>query len=211
MGGAYAECDLHGYDRPVPMAADAGVTGAELHDAVSSLHGGPTLADPRAAGFNELIQPLLDPAYRLAHVMLRDRQEAEDAVQEAALNAWLALATFQDRGQGMRPWFLAIVANQCRDRMRTRWWQVWRRPDVDRGASAGHEEGAVLRAHLVRALDRLSREQRAALYLHYQMDLPNEEIARILGVRVGTVKSRLHRGLRQLRTMINEEELENHA
>jgi RNA polymerase sigma-70 factor (ECF subfamily) len=168
-------------------------------------------AGAEAAGFEERLRPLLGPAYRLAHAMLRDRPEAEDAVQEAALNAWRAFATFRDQGSGMQPWFLTIVANQCRARMRAHWWQVWRQPEIDRGSASGPEGEVVLRAQLAVALDRLTPDHRAALHLRYQLDLPNEEIARILGLRVGTVKSRLHRALRRLRAAINEEELDDDA
>jgi RNA polymerase sigma factor (sigma-70 family) len=158
-----------------------------------------------AAWFEEQLRPLLSPGFRLAQSMLRDPHEAEDAVQEAALNAWRKLHQFEDRGSGLGPWFLGVVANQCRTRLRSRWWQVWRRGDVEQGARAGHEESTVFRADLARALDRLSSDQCAALYLYYQLDLPQETVARILGIRVGTVKSKLHRAMHRLRAAMDEE------
>src|SRR6202158_5478697 len=63
--------------------------------------------------FDELLAPVLDPAFRLAMTMLKDRGAAEDAVQEAALKAWRTLGRFR-AGAELRPWFLAIVANECR-------------------------------------------------------------------------------------------------
>src|SRR5258705_7168894 len=75
--------------------------------------------------FGKLLGPVLDPAFRLAMTMLKDRTAAEDAVQEAAFKAWRKLDRFR-AGSEMRPWFLAIVANECRSTRRSRWWQVTR-------------------------------------------------------------------------------------
>src|ERR1051326_9386866 len=83
-----------------------------------------------AASFSLLIEPLLDPAYRLAAVMLADRTAAEDAVQEAAVKAWRKLRQFRGDASALRPWFLSIVANECRMLRRGRWWSVLKFPDV---------------------------------------------------------------------------------
>ena len=79
----------------------------------------------RAAGgdldsFSLLIDPLLDPAYRLAAVMLGERSAAEDAVQEASIKAWRKLRQLRGDAQSLRAWFLSIVANECRMARRTR-------------------------------------------------------------------------------------------
>lgn len=158
-----------------------------------------------SAAFARLIDPHLGSAFALANAMLRDTQEAEDAVQEAALRAWHKFAQFQDRGRGPRPWFLAIVANECRSRLRSHWWKVWRRPDLERGARPGHEEQTVRRADLARAMNGMSHEHRAVLYLCYELDLPLVEVARVLDVNVGTVKSRRHRAIGKLREAMREE------
>jgi RNA polymerase sigma-70 factor (ECF subfamily) len=63
--------------------------------------------------FEILLQPLLEPGYRLAGGMLQDHQAAQDAVQEAAFKAWRKLRQLRD-GSEVRPWFLGIVANECR-------------------------------------------------------------------------------------------------
>src|SRR5215472_1109092 len=80
----------------------------------------------RRALFDALIQPLLAAGYALAFAMLQDRQEAEDALQEAALKAWRAVTNANRDGRSPRSWFLAIVGNQCRDVRRAGWSRVLR-------------------------------------------------------------------------------------
>ena len=63
--------------------------------------------------FARALEPVLPIAFRLAYAMLRHRDDAEDAVQDAAANAWRKRRTFR-AGAELRPWFLAIVANECR-------------------------------------------------------------------------------------------------
>src|ERR1700688_1380149 len=75
------------------------------------------------SAFEILLEPLLEPGYRLAGGMLQDHQAAQDAVQEAAVKAWRKLRQLRD-GSEMRPWFLGIVANECRSARRSRWSSV---------------------------------------------------------------------------------------
>lgn len=62
--------------------------------------------------FEDLLSPVLAPAFRLAMTMLKDRSAAEDAVQDAALKAWRKVDRFRSDSD-LRPWFLTIVANEC--------------------------------------------------------------------------------------------------
>ena len=151
--------------------------------------------------FERLVEPLLHPGFDLACAVLRDPAAAEDAVQEAAVKAWRAFPGLRDEGRA-RAWFLKIVLNQCRATMRTRWWRSQLLADHVEGQVAAHDAGTELRVDLERALRHLSRDQRAVLFLAYQMDLPYEEIARVLDVRVGTVKSRIHRAMGRLRSVL---------
>src|ERR1700681_2933632 len=91
------------------------------------------------AAFDELVGPLIDQAFRLAFGMLHDREGAEDAVQEAAVRSWKKLGNLRP-GTEMRPWFLAIVANQCRTAARGRWWSVIRLEGTARTAGGGFED-----------------------------------------------------------------------
>jgi RNA polymerase sigma-70 factor (ECF subfamily) len=89
--------------------------------------------------FDQLLSPVLDPAFRLAMTMLNDRAAAEDAVQEAALKMWRNLGSFRP-GSEMRPWALAIVANECRNTRRGRWWGVIRSEDIASGSQGTGSE-----------------------------------------------------------------------
>jgi RNA polymerase sigma-70 factor (ECF subfamily) len=105
----------------------------------------------------------------------------------------------------MRPWFFAIVANQCRSMRRSRWWSVLRLGDGDQ-RSLQIEDRIVRGADLRRALRTLNHDQRLAVVLHYYLDLPLEEVAAIVGAPLGTVKSRIHRGLQQIRPQVEARE-----
>lgn len=146
--------------------------------------------------FDELLAPVLDPAFRLAITMVNDRGAAEDAVQEAALKAWRKLRRFRPGAQ-LRPWFLAIVANECRTARRGRWWSVLRFPDM-RSATASDASWAD-HMDLEAALDRLPQRHLLALTLYYHLDLPIEEVARVLGCSSGGARQRIHRALAALR------------
>ena len=148
--------------------------------------------------FDQLLGPLVGKAFRLAYGMLHDTQAAEDAVQEAAIRAWRKLDHLRP-GSDMRPWFLGIVANQCRTIARGRWWSVLRLDELVRGSGVALED-QVVRSEAVRAaLRRLSPEHREVLVLHYYLDLPLDEVAAIAGIPVGTVKSRINRGIAAMR------------
>jgi len=157
------------------------------------------VADARrgdASAFALLLDPLWEPAYKLAYSMLRDRTAAEDAVQEAGMKAWRSAGRLRDGTSDLRPWFLTIVANQCRSARRNRWSRVLRfASPPETVAAAGSEDE---RLDLERALGTLSNQHREVLSLRYFLDLPVEEVARILGISVAAAKSRLHRALKAL-------------
>lgn len=153
------------------------------------------------AAFESLFEPLLESAYRVAVVMLRDRAQAEDAVQEAALRAWRSLPNFRGGPEQLRPWFLKIVTNQCRSLLRSR------RPSPVLWAVAPSPEDHVIEvSDLARSLARLAPPERLALQLRYHLDLPVEEVAAVLGLTVNGAKARLRRALRRIRPHLGVEE-----
>jgi RNA polymerase sigma-70 factor, ECF subfamily len=149
------------------------------------------------AAFETLLEPLWDPAYRLANGMLHDHHAAEDVVQEASLKAWRKLSHLRE-GSEMRPWFLGIVANECRSAMRTRWWSVTRTMLPDTPAESG-DDAVVEGLELRRALRRMPESKRLILVLHWYLDLPLDEIAQVMGMTVHAAESRLGRATQELK------------
>ena len=148
----------------------------------------------READFDLLVGPHLEAGYRTALAILRDPDEARDAVQESALKAWRNIRRLQSRDSA-RAWFLAIVANHCRSTRRTRWWSVERRPEMDRVDDPKETDSV----DIERALAGLPRDDRLALFLHFYLDLPLEEVGTVLGLSAAGAKTRVYRAAKKLR------------
>jgi RNA polymerase sigma-70 factor (sigma-E family) len=141
---------------------------------------------------------------RLAYVMLGDRPSAEDVVQEAFCHLyrrWDRLAGPDSALYYVR----SSVLNGCRSVLRRR---AVRRREVPSVLPAVSAEAVVLsgeeREEVIRALARLPHRQREALVLRFYLDLSDEEIARVMGIRQSTVRSNAHRGLAALGRALKE-------
>jgi RNA polymerase sigma-70 factor (ECF subfamily) len=144
-------------------------------------------------------------SFRTACLILGNRADAEEAVQEAFLRAW----RFRDSLTGIasvRPWLARVVVNACYSKLRTEIPHRDRRagdgpldqlasPALDPAISAERDETA---GTVVAALQRLPVSLRVPVVLRYYADLSEREIARAIGRRPGTVKSRLHEARRRL-------------
>ena len=153
------------------------------------------------AAFEALLRPLIESGARLAYGMIQDRAEAEDIVQESSISAWRKLGNLRD-GADFGPWFLGIVANRCRTARRSSWWSVVRLANAPAGETTSHEDAVVRAADLRHALMALPADQRAAILLHFYLDLPLDAVAAALGISVAGVKSRINRGLKRLRPSV---------
>jgi|SRR5579864_386497 len=157
------------------------------------------------ADFAELLRPLIEPGFRLALGMLHDAHAAEDAVQEASFTAWRKIARIRDASR-VRPWFLGVVANKCRNARRNRW-----ASGVDLGvpehlAVVSGEDATLRGADLRRAISRLRHEDRLVVVLYFYLDLPLEEVAAVLNSSLGATRARLYRSIKRLRPDLDIEE-----
>jgi len=161
----------------------------------------------RLEAFAVLDEARLLQGYRLATLVLRNRDEAEDATQEAIAQAWSHWETLRDTSR-FDAWFDRILVNICRNRMRHA--RTIRVVPIDDAfdLSTGDDHGRTsTRLALEPAFARLSPDQRIIIVLRFWRDLPVEEIADRLGIPAGTVKSRLHYALRSLRAALESEEV----
>jgi RNA polymerase sigma-70 factor (ECF subfamily) len=166
-------------------------------------------ADP--AAFQWLLDRYRASALRLAAHVLRSESESEDIAQEAFIRAFRSVQNLRGDG-GFGPWLYRIVLRLCLDRRRLKRWDEVPTSNLcdlsdmsDPSDRSDHSDGfsaAVDRRVVVEALlDRLSPQMRAALILRELEGLEYEEIAQVLAIPVGTVRSRLHAARAQFRAL----------
>ena len=151
-------------------------------------------------------------AFRTAYLLSGNAADAEEAVQSGFVKAYRALGRFR-RGAPLRPWLLRIVSNEARNRRRSagrREALALRAAAADRPGDAVPSPEAALLAResherLLAAVEALPEEHRDAVACRYLLELSEEETAAALGIRKGTVKSRLSRALARLRATLEEE------
>ncbi|MDQ6784780.1 MAG: sigma-70 family RNA polymerase sigma factor [Actinomycetota bacterium] len=169
---------------------------------------GETRGDQDADELAEWLRDGYDTAYRTAYGVLRNRTDAEDAVQEAFLRAWRFRAAVPSR-EGVQPWLYRVVVNACLSKLRRD--RRYRATVVSMGEGPPKSVGAVRSgtAHPesdpeARAMDRATRDLilealadlpehlRVVVVLRYYGGLSEREIATVIHRRAGTVKSRMH-------------------
>ena len=169
--------------------------------------------DGNLDAFNSLVERYQSAVYSLCLRLLGNPAAAEDATQEAFLSAFRAISRFSDGN--LRSWLFRIAANECKDELRRR----KRKEGVSLDAMLDDDETpreipdpgepALLllerkefSEQIQRLLNSLPFDQRQAVVLSDLHGYHYEEIARISGASIGTVKSRIHRGREKLRQLI---------
>jgi len=162
-------------------------------------------------GFEREILPHLDSAFSLARFLLGNDQDAEDAVQEAALRAFRFFDGF--RGQNSRAWFLTIVRNSAFNILKHKhghetdvaFDEEMHTPEATPASNVGPQLESALDRETVRsAIEQLAPEFREVITLRELEDCSYKEIADIAGVPIGTVMSRLARARSQLGEILSK-------
>lgn len=151
--------------------------------------------------FAAIVAASLGRLNAVARLIVRDRERAEDAVQDALVDAWRDLRSLRDVDR-FDAWLHRILINACYSHARKDTRRRVREISVTVGGGVTTPDvqaSVAATDQLARAIRTLPTEQRATLALVYYLDLPQDEAARILGVPTGTVKSRLHRAVESLR------------
>ena len=156
--------------------------------------------------FKVVVDQYGDLMYGTALMMTRDRMLAEDIVQDSLVLAWKSIRKFK-AGTNLRAWLMTILVNRVRSVMR-------RKRPADISSDESYEEpyssydalDAVITAEeaerIRAAVQELAFEPRQAVVLRFYAEMSVPEIASTLGWKEGTVKSRLHRALRQLQEIL---------
>jgi RNA polymerase sigma-70 factor (sigma-E family) len=177
------------HDRSGPAAADAAV-GVPATDRVSVVG---ALYASHALGL-----------IRLAHIMLGNRQAAEDVVQEAFTGLYRRWSHLEDQAKALT-YVRSSVLNGCRSQLRRR--ATWPLDGSD-GLPVASAESVVLTAEerheVIGALRCLPARQREVLVLRFYLDLPDDQIAAAMRISRGTVRSTAHRGLAALDRALRE-------
>ncbi len=146
---------------------------------------------------DELVEACWPDAYRIAHSVLHNDADAEDAAQEACAQLHRALPDLRDE-RAFKQWFYRIVVRKSYEIARSRVRHAHEEP-VDTQSSKDLSEQTL---DLSRALDQLPHTQRLAIIFHYYYGFPDNEVAAILGTTYGAVRVRLFAARRSLRRLL---------
>lgn len=172
--------------------------------------------------FNTLIQAHQRQVFNVCFRTLGNADDAADATQDALLNAFRAVKSFNGPASGLRSWLLRIAVNTCYDQLRRRQRKPAESLDALHASEAEsnpslaerledpqpgpeqHSLGAETARHIQQAIDKLPPEQRLTVVLCDVQGLSYDEAAQIMSVELGTVKSRLSRARGQLRALLTD-------
>jgi len=160
------------------------------------------------AWIEPMVRQLARPAFQLAMGLVRDREAAEDIVQEAFLRAMQNRRT-PHIAEEFRLWLYRVIVNLVRDHQRRRARErrptLWVTPSTDPAIEA---ERLIGDQRLAEAIQRLTQREREAIQLRFGEDASYGDTARIMGTRESTARVLVHRALDKLRASLSRQELE---
>jgi RNA polymerase sigma-70 factor (ECF subfamily) len=167
------------------------------------------------SAFESVFQDYRKMVFKTAYLMTGSKEEAEDIVQEVFVSVWRSRKSFNPEKGKLSTWIYRITVNRCLSRRRRK------KPALLslEGKSIDlpdtkPEEILVTRLEynrLVKAMDALDSRHRSVLVLRYFNDLSYDEVAKVTGVPLGTVKSRISQAMRSLRTQMSTQQQEASA
>lgn len=157
--------------------------------------------------FELLYHRYVRSVFGLALRRLRDRQRAEDAVQETFAAVWRSAGSYKPERGPAAPWLYAVARNAIVDRFRVRTDTPGEVPDLPSGepGPAERAESAYVSWRVHRALEELPEKEREVVELAYWSGLSQSEVAEYLHIPLGTVKTRTRSGLSRLAGLLEEE------
>ncbi|HZR94358.1 MAG TPA: sigma-70 family RNA polymerase sigma factor [Gaiellaceae bacterium] len=165
------------------------------------------VAERDRAAFETIYQRYVRSVYGLALRRLRDRQRAEDAVQETFAAVWRSAGSYKPERGPAAPWLYAIARNAIVDRFRMRIEPVAETPEIVSGepGPADRAEADFVSWRVHRALEELSEKEREVVELAYWSGLSQSEVAEYLHIPLGTVKTRTRSALARLADLLEGE------
>ncbi len=155
--------------------------------------------------YSQLVRAAHPRLFGVANLILRDSDRAQDAVQDALLLAWRNVRSLRDP-DAWDAWLRRLTVRACyraaKKEKRRSLVELHVTPDAGSVKAPDTAADFAERDWVMRELDQLDIDRRAVIVLHYYLDLSMPEVAEILDIPLGTAASRLHRGLKDMRTSI---------
>jgi RNA polymerase sigma-70 factor (ECF subfamily) len=157
--------------------------------------------------FAILFEQYKNLVYKTAYLMLAESSEAEDALQDIFVQVYKSLSGFDPRKAAFTTWLYRVTFNYCLNHRRKKRPFTLPLEDISPALRSEFPGAQLAEAEIVQqAIEKLTDKQRAVVILRYFWDLPYAEIAQILDVPLGTIKSRIDLALKTLRKGIEEQE-----
>jgi len=191
--------------RAVPHAGSAADPPVDATDADLLVR----VAEGDRIAFDALYHRYVRSVYGIALRRLRDRQRAEDAVQETFTAVWRSAATYRPERGPAAPWLYAVARNAIVDRLRARNEPPSEPPDLPSGepGPADRAEASFVAWRVHRALEELPDKEREVVELAYWSGMSQSEVAEYLHIPLGTVKTRTRSALSHLSDLLEGEQL----